>query len=82
MLRISLREFQAAFADELTAAKDTLDAAMGAALIRKALVGDAQLLRFYARSRMKWNDRAGAEPERTGPPSEVEQIKATRSSRA
>ena len=63
MLGISVREFQTAFSEELAAAKRTLDTAIGGALVRKALAGDSQLLRFYARSRMKWNDRADAKPE-------------------
>ncbi len=74
LLGMDLREFQTVFADELRFAKARLDAAMGATIVRHALAGDTQLLKFYARARMKWNDRPEPEPDR--PSSEADQFKA------
>lgn len=57
MVGLSVVEFRAAFVEEIVAAKSTVDAAIGSRIVEQALGGDAQLLRFYARSKMNWNDR-------------------------
>lgn len=54
---LSTVEFQAAFSEDLRGAKTRVDAAIGAAIVRTALDGDGAQQRFYARSRMGWNDR-------------------------
>ena len=57
MVGLSTGEFQAAFSEDLRGAKARVDAAIGVAIVRTALDGDGAQQRFYARTRMGWNDR-------------------------
>ncbi len=55
---LSTAEFQAAFSEDLKGAKAKVDQAVAGAIIAQGLAGDGNLLRFYARAKMGWNDKS------------------------
>lgn len=70
LVGLGTAEFRRTFTDEIRTSKASLDARIGARIAELALAGDAQLLRFYARSQMGWNDRPA--PEAPTPPAQAQ----------
>lgn len=74
-LGMSVGKFQSEFAAELASAKDAVDQAVATAIVKFGLRGDGNLLKFYARSKMGWNDKLPLAPNAPPPPSAEDQLR-------